>query len=69
MYNNNNCCYNPCQCNNGRYGNYGYGYGNWGFNNNLYWLPLLFGIWIFHMPFIFMTNKLNTSYIIIEFKY
>lgn len=44
MYNNNNCCYNPCQCNNGRYGNYGYGYGygNWGFNNNLYWLPLLF---------------------------
>ena len=25
MYNNNNCCYNPCQCNNGRYGNYGYG--------------------------------------------
>ena len=40
MYNNNNCCYNPCQCNNGRYGNYGYG--NWGFNNNLYWLPLLF---------------------------
>lgn len=42
MYNNNNCCYNPCQCNNGCYGNYGYGYGNWGFNNNLYWLPLLF---------------------------
>ena len=40
MYNNNNCCYNPCQCTNGRYGNYGYG--NWGFNNNLYWLPLLF---------------------------
>ena len=40
MYNNNNCCYNPCQFNKGRDGNYGYG--NWGFNNNLYWLPLLF---------------------------
>nr|WP_302646744.1 hypothetical protein [uncultured Clostridium sp.] len=39
MYNN-NCCYNPCQCYNGCYGNYGYG--NFGFNNSLYWLPLLF---------------------------
>ena len=43
------------------------GFHYYSYSSNFYQL-VLFGIWIFHMPFIFMTNKLNTSYIIIEFR-